>query len=471
MEPQMDANEFRKCGTELVNMVADYLENIRDRSVLPDVRPGYITDLLPDSPPEQPHHWKDVLNDIEKVVMPGMTHWNHPNFHAYFPTANSYPAMCADILGSALTCIGFTWMSSPACTEMEMVMMDWLAKALKLPEHFLFESKGVGGGIIQGTASEATLVALLGARSRILNQFKDTSLDKLVAYASDQSHSSVERAALLGAVRIRLLPADENLSLRSETLQKAIKEDKEKGLIPFMVIATLGTTNSCAFDNIKELGPVCQEQNIWLHIDAAYAGSAFICPEYRHFLDGVEFADSYNFNPHKWMLVNFDCSAMWVKNRYEITEAFSVNPTYLKHEMEGQIPDYRHWQIPLGRRFRSLKLWFVFRMIGVEGLRKHIREQIRMAKEFETMVASDSKWTIEAPVDLGLVCFRLKDSNSENEKILKRINERRKIHITPTTIRGRYMLRFAVCSRFTTSEDVKFAWSEIQTVASQLKSN
>ncbi|GBL93386.1 Aromatic-L-amino-acid decarboxylase [Araneus ventricosus] len=264
-------------------------------------------------------------------------------------------------------------MSSPACTELEMVMMDWLGKALQLPEHFLFESKGAGGGVIQGTASEATLVALLAARSRTLTLTEGAKLENLVSYASDQSHSSVERAALLGAVKMRLLPADENLSLRGETLEKAIREDREKGKIPFYVVATLGTTNTCAFDNLKEIGQICQREKIWLHIDAAYAGSSFICPEFRPFLDGVEYADSFNFNPHKWLLVNFDCSAMWVRDQTEITEAFSVNPTYLKHDKEGQIPDYRHWQIPLGRRFRSLKLWFVFRMYGIEGLRKYLR--------------------------------------------------------------------------------------------------
>ncbi|GFW69541.1 aromatic-L-amino-acid decarboxylase [Trichonephila clavipes] len=328
---------------------------------------------------------------------------------------SSYPAICADMLISALTCIGFTWKSSPACTEMEMVMMDWLGKALQLPEEFLFESNGPGGGVIQGTASEATLVALLAARSRTLVLTKEAKLENLVAYASDQSHSSVERAALLGAVEIRLLPADEQLSLRGDTLEKAIQEDIAKGKIPFIVIATLGTTNTCAFDNLLEIGRICKREKIWLHVDAAYAGSSFICPEFRPFLDGIEYADSFNFNPHKWLLVNFDCSAMWVKNRMEITEAFSVNPTYLKHDKEGQIPDYRHWQIPLGRRFRSLKLWFVLRMYGIEGLRKHIRAQVRLAKEFEKYVETDNKFEIVTPVHLGLVCFRRKMKKSAAE--------------------------------------------------------
>ncbi|GIY81256.1 aromatic-L-amino-acid decarboxylase [Caerostris darwini] len=401
-----------------------------------------------------------------------MTHWNSPHFHAYFPTGNSYPAMCADILGSALTCIGFTWIASPACTEMEMVMMDWLGKALQLPKHFLFESNGSGGGVIQGTASEATLVALLAARSRTLKLNKGSTLGDLVSYASDQSHSSVERAALLGAVEMKLLPSDDNLSLRGETLEKAIKEDRDKGKkIPFLVVATLGTTNTCAFDNIVEIGQICQREKIWLHIDAAYAGSSFICEEYRPLLNGVEYADSFNFNPHKWLLVNFDCSAMWVKNQSELTGAFCVNPTYLKHDKEGQIPDYRHWQIPLGRRFRSIKLWFVFRMFGVEGLRNYIRRHVELAKEFANLVESDNRFEITTPVKLGLVCFRLKGPNSINEDLVKRVNDRRKIHVTPSTVKGSFIVRFAVCSRFTTLPDIKKAWEEIHTVASEILQN
>ncbi|XP_054713370.1 aromatic-L-amino-acid decarboxylase-like [Uloborus diversus] len=465
----MDSTEFRRCAKELVDFVADYLDRIGERSVLPDVQPGFMAELLPDEAPQESENWKEVIKDIERVVMPGMTHWNSPHFHAYFPTANSYPSMCADILLSALSCIGFTWMSSPSCTEMEMVMMDWLGKAIQLPEHFLFESKGPGGGVIQGTASEATLVALLAARSRSLALTKGAKLEKLVAYASDQSHSSVERAALLGAVRMRLLPTDENLSLRGDTLAKAIKEDKDKGDIPFIVVATLGTTSTCAFDNLKEIGTVCSKEDIWLHIDAAYAGSSFICPEFRPLLDGVELADSFNFNPHKWLLVGFDCSTMWVKNRLDITEAFSVNPTYLKHEKEGQIPDYRHWQIPLGRRFRSLKMWFVFRMYGIRKLQEHIRKHVALAKEFERLVCGDARFEVVEPVLLGLVCFRLKGPNHLNEELNRRVNERRRIHITPTRVRDRYILRFAICSRVTTSEDITFAWEEIRQVAALLE--
>lgn len=306
-----------------------------------------------------------------------MTHWHSPHFHAYFPTGNSYPAILADILSASLACIGFTWKASPACTELEMVMMDWLAKMIALPDHFLFSSKGKGGGVIQGTASEATLVALLAARNRFESHTEHIDTSKLVAYCSEQAHSSVERAALLGDVTIHLVkPKDDSLSLDGESLLDAIKQDEMKGLYPFFIVATLGTTSTCAFDNLSEIASIATDKNLWLHVDAAYAGSSFICPEFRDKMAGIEFVDSFNMNPHKWLLVNFDCSTLWLKDASYVVDAFNVNPVYLQHEMQGKVPDYRHWQIPLGRRFRSLKMWFVFRTYGVKGLRQHIRKVI-----------------------------------------------------------------------------------------------
>uniref|UniRef100_T1KA73 Aromatic-L-amino-acid decarboxylase n=1 Tax=Tetranychus urticae TaxID=32264 RepID=T1KA73_TETUR len=399
-----------------------------------------------------------------------MTHWHSPRFHAYFPTASSYPAILADMLSGALGCVGFSWISSPICTELEMSMMDWLGKMLHLPSEFLFSSHGKGGGVIQEAASESTLICMLAARSRAITKYSSSSspknkspLNKLVAYCSTQAHSSVEKAALLSAVKIRSLDPDTNLSLRGETLERAIKDDREKGLIPFFVAASLGTTNSCAFDNIIEIGQIY----IWLHIDAAYAGSAFICPEYRHYLNGVDKADSFNMNPHKWLLVNSDCSALWVKNLNLISDAFNVDPVYLKYDKQGQIHDFRHLQIALGRRFRSLKMWFVFRLYGLNGLQQFIRKHIRLASEFKMMLQTDPRFQIEQPVVLGLVTFRLKGSDELNKKYAKAINDRRKIHISPCSINGRYTLRFVVCSRHTELEDIKFSWNEFKTVADQ----
>uniref|UniRef100_A0A2I3GQN2 Aromatic-L-amino-acid decarboxylase n=1 Tax=Nomascus leucogenys TaxID=61853 RepID=A0A2I3GQN2_NOMLE len=426
----MNTSEFRRRGKEMVDYVANYMEGIEGRQVYPDVEPGYLRPLIPAAAPEEPDTFEDIINDVEKIIMPGVTHWHSPYFFAYFPTASSYPAMLADMLCGAIGCIGFSWAASPACTELETVMMDWLGKMLELPKSFLAEKAGEGGGVIQGSASEATLVALLAARTKVIHRLQAASpeltqaaiMEKLVAYSSDQ------------------------------------------------VVATLGTTTCCSFDNLLEVGPICNKEDMWLHVDAAYAGSAFICPEFRHLLNGVEFADSFNFNPHKWLLVNFDCSAMWVKKRTDLTGAFRLDPTYLKHSHQdsGLITDYRHWQIPLGRRFRSLKMWFVFRMYGVKGLQAYIRKHVQLSHEFESLVRQDPRFEICVEVTLGLVCFRLKGSNKVNEALLQRINSAKKIHLVPCHLRDKFVLRFAICSRTVESAHVQRAWEHIKELAADV---
>uniref|UniRef100_A0A8B9YGQ0 Aromatic-L-amino-acid decarboxylase n=1 Tax=Bos mutus grunniens TaxID=30521 RepID=A0A8B9YGQ0_BOSMU len=377
----MNASEFRRRGKEMVDYVADYLEGIEGRQVFPDVDPGYLRPLIPTTAPQEPETFEAIIEDVEKIIMPGVTHWHSPYFFAYFPTASSYPAMLADMLCGAIGCIGFSWAASPACTELETVMMDWLGKMLQLPEAFLAGEAGEGGGVIQ-------------------------------------------------------------------------------------VVATLGTTSCCSFDNLLEVGPICHKEGLWLHVDAAYAGSAFICPEFRHLLNGVEFADSFNFNPHKWLLVNFDCSAMWVK-RTDLTGAFRLDPVYLRHSHQdsGLITDYRHWQLPLGRRFRSLKMWFVFRMYGVKGLQAYIRKHVQLSHAFEALVRQDTRFEICAEVILGLVCFRLKGSNKLNEALLESINSAKKIHLVPCSLRDRFVLRFAICSRTVELAHVQLAWEHIQEMA------
>uniref|UniRef100_A0A4W5P1T7 Aromatic-L-amino-acid decarboxylase n=1 Tax=Hucho hucho TaxID=62062 RepID=A0A4W5P1T7_9TELE len=498
----MDATEFRRRGKEMVDLIADYLENIEQRPVYPDVEPGYLRSLIPEEAPEEPETYEDVVKDIERVIMPGVTHWHSPYFYAYFPTANSFPAMLADMLSGAIGCIGFSWAASPACTELETVMMDWLGKMLKLPEDFIAGTHGQGGGVIQGTASEATLVALLAARSRAVRmilasdpQRPETGItSKLVAYSSDQAHCSVERAGMIAGVRMKKIPTEQSdkYAVQGETLRRMIKEDKAAGLIPFYFCATLGTTPSCAFDHITELGPICNAEKIWMHIDAAYAGSSFICPEFRPLLNGIEFADSFNFNPHKWLLVNFDCSTMWVRKRSDLIGAFKMDPLYLKHDHQESVHSVcstnpnpliplcltlspplphttsQHWQIPLGRRFRSLKMWFVFRMYGLKGLQDYIRKHVELAKEFESLVRADQRFEISADVVLGLVCFRLKGSNEVNETLLKRINNGRKIHLVPCQLSGQFVLRFAVCARTTESRHIREAWRLITQLAEEV---
>ncbi|XP_075351771.1 aromatic-L-amino-acid decarboxylase isoform X3 [Mycteria americana] len=426
----MDAAEFRKRGKEMVDYIADYLEKIDKRQVFPDVEPGYLRPLIPDCAPQDPESFEDVFKDIEKIIMPGVTHWHSPYFFAYFPAASSFPALLADMLCGGIGCVGFSWAASPACTELETVMLDWLGKMINLPEEFLAGKDGRGGGVIQGSASEATLISLLAARTKTIRRMQSEKpelteadiMGRLVAYASDQ------------------------------------------------FCATLGTTPCCSFDKLVELGPICTKENIWMHIDAAYAGSAFICPEFRHLLNGVEFADSFNFNPHKWLLVNFDCSAMWVKKRSDLTGAFKLEPLYLQHHHQesGLVTDYRHWQIPLGRRFRSLKLWFVLRMYGVTGLQEHIRKHVRLSHQFEHLVLQDERFELCAEVVLGLVCFRLKGSNDLNKALLESINEAKKIHLVPCHLREKFVLRFAICSRTVESTHVKFAWQHISQLATDL---
>ncbi|XP_041794747.1 histidine decarboxylase [Chelmon rostratus] len=337
----MQAEEYNRRGKELVDYITRYLSSIRERRVIPDVKPGYMKDLLPDTAPTEPEDWESIFNDIEKVIMPGVVHWQSPHMHAYYPCLTSWPSMLGDMLADAINCVGFTWASSPACTELEIHVLDWLCKALGLPSFFLHHHPDSrGGGILQGTVSESTLVALLAARTDKILQLRaeldqdveDSVLNsRLVAYASDQAHSSVEKAGLISLVKIRFLPTDEQLSLRGDTLKQAVQEDRMRGLVPFMLCATLGSTGVCAFDNLSEVGPVCAEEGMWLHVDAAYAGSAYVCPELRWSLGGIEFAHSFVFNPAKWMMVHFDCTAFWSRRPMRSlscnSEPLPYNPT------------------------------------------------------------------------------------------------------------------------------------------------
>ncbi|XP_029157537.1 aromatic-L-amino-acid decarboxylase-like [Nylanderia fulva] len=474
----MNSSEFVEFGKATIDFVVDYYKTLRNRNVLPDVEPGYLSRLLPEQAPVKPETWQEVLEDVEKYIMPGITHWNSPYFHAFYPTANSYPAIVADILSSAISCIGFSWIASPACTELELITCNWLGKLLGLPNEFLSHSNGTGGGVIQGSASECTLICLLAAKDYTMRQIKtlhpelheDLIKSKLVAYTSNESNSSVEKAAKLGSMLIRLLPVDDNCSLRGETLRKAIQEDQEKGLIPCYVIATLGTTGTCAFDNLDEIGPICKEYNIWLHVDAAYAGAAFVCPEFRYLMSGIEYVDSFNVNAHKWLLVNFDASVMWVKDSRRLVEAFSVNRIYLEHDREGLAPDYRNWQISLGRRFRSLKLYFVMRIYGIEGLQNHIRHTIKLAQLFEKYVRSDDRFEIITVV-MGLVCFRIKGDNSLTKRLLNCLQARRQIYLIATTYQDKLIARFVVCSSLTTEEDIAFSWNEISCQTNEILQN
>ncbi|XP_012265736.1 tyrosine decarboxylase-like [Athalia rosae] len=468
----MDVEEFRVRGKEMVEYICQYLGNMESKRVTADVDPGYLRPLLPSEAPVKPESWDDIMKDVDSKIMPGITHWQHPRFHAYFPSGNSFPSILGDMLSDAIGCIGFSWAASPACTELETVVLDWFAKAMNLPEEFLSEKiTSKGGGVIQSSASECILVTMLAARNQAIRMLQEQDpgtedsafLPKLVAYCSTESHSCVEKAAMISLVKLRVLEPDDKCSLRGETLAAALREDVEKGLVPFFVSTTLGSTGCCSFDNLQEIGPVCKEYpNLWLHVDGAYAGNSFICPELRPLMAGIEHADSFNTNTNKWLLVNFDCSCLWVRDRVKLTSALVVDPLYLQHANSGESIDYRHWGVPLSRRFRALKLWFVIRSYGISGLQNYIRNHIKLAKRFEALMAKDTRFEIVNDVRVGLVCFRLKGTDALNQELLANINSSGKLHMIPSRVKGQYILRFCVVREHATEEDIDYAFDVIE---------
>ncbi|KAF7282205.1 hypothetical protein GWI33_003005 [Rhynchophorus ferrugineus] len=474
----MDCDEFRSRGKEMIEYICNYLGSIESRRVTPSIEPGYLRKLIPEEAPADPEDWDRIMSDVESKIMPGVTHWQHPRFHAYFPSGNSFPSILGDMLSDAIGCIGFSWAASPACTELETIVLDWLGKAIGLPNQFLaFKEGSKGGGVIQTSASECVLVSMLAARAQALKRLKQQHpfveegllLSKLMAYCSKEAHSCVEKAAMICFVKLRILEPDEKSSLRGKTLLMAMEEDETMGLIPFFVSTTLGTTSCCSFDNLPEIGVVCQKFScVWLHVDGAYAGNAFICPELKHLLDGIEYADSFNTNPNKWLLTNFDCSTMWVRDRIRLTSALVVDPLYLQHGYSDATIDYRHWGVPLSRRFRSLKLWFVLRCFGISGLQKYIRLHIALAKRFEAHVLGDKRFEICNEVKLGLVCFRLKGPDKLNEKLLSNINASGKLHMVPANVNEKYVIRFCVVSHNATEDDIDHAWKVICEFAEDL---
>ena len=463
----MTPDEFRRNGHAVVDWIADYYAKIESFPVLSKAKPGEIRASLPASAPAEGEEFSAMLADIDKLILPGITHWQSPNFYAYFPCNASGPAILGDLLSSGLGVQGMLWATSPACTEVETHVLDWLVPLLGLPEKFL--STSTGGGVIQDTASSASLCALLAGRERATRYASNaTGCDgKLVAYCSTQTHSSVEKAvkiAGLGAANLRAIAVDQEFALRPEELARQIVNDKSSGLVPCFVCATVGTTSSNAIDPVPAIAEICREHGIWLHVDAAMSGTAALCPEFRHIHDGVEHADSYCFNPHKWMFTNFDCDVFYVADRKALIQTLSVLPEYLRNQAteSGAVIDYRDWQIPLGRRFRALKLWFVLRHYGVEGLQHHIREHVALAQEFAEWVRGDERFEIAAPAPLNLVCFRLKSGDAANQALLERLNRSGELYLTHTKLNDRFTLRICVGQTNTRREHVERAWKRIR---------
>jgi aromatic-L-amino-acid decarboxylase len=473
----MDPDEFRRHAHQLVDWMADYFRDVGSLPVTPVVRPGDILRQIAGGPPERGEPFERLFQEFRELIMPGMTHWNHPGWFAYFPANNSPPSVLAEMLTATLGAQCMSWATSPAATELEQAMMEWLREMLALPAGFV--------GVIQDTASTATLVALLSARERVTGH--DAGLKGLAAtgsqltvYTSTEAHSSVDKGVKLagyGLERLRKIAVDASYAMQPDELERAIAADLEAGLIPACVVATVGTTSSTAVDPLRAIAQICRRHGVWLHIDAAYAGAAAIVPELRHLFHGVEHADSLVFNPHKWLLVNFDCSAYFVRDQETLLRTFRVAPEYLRTDQDAAVVNFRDWGIQLGRRFRALKLWFVIRSYGVEGLRAMIRRHVRLAQELAGWVAADPDFELMAPVPFGLVCFRYRPDGAPdlelddlNRQLLAQVNATRRVHLTHTQLGKRYAIRMAVGQRGTELQQVEEAWRLIGDAAKAVSS-
>jgi len=474
----VDEEIFLKYGHEFIDWIADYMDHIEDYPVMAKVEPGEIASRLPTAPPDEPESMEAIFNDFKHIIVPGMTHWQHPSFFAYFPANSSAPSVLAELLTAALGAQCMIWQTSPAATELEEVVMDWLRQMLNLPDNFC--------GVIQDTASTSTLAALLCARERVTNfdvnlhGFKKGSPRDLIIYASEEVHSSIEKGVKIagfGKDNLRLIPAGPDFAMLPEELEKAIENDKKAGRLPCCVVATVGTTSSTAMDPLKPIGEICERHRIWFHVDGALAGTAAILPEMRHLLDGIEHADSFVFNPHKWMFTNFDCSAYFCKDPKSLTSTFEILPEYLKTDLDRRVKNFRDWGIPLGRRFRALKLWFVIRHFGIKGLREKIRTHLELAREFESWLREDPRFELMAPVSVNLVCFRYnpperslteEELENINKNLMDELNRSGNMYVTHTKLKEKFTIRLVVGQTNTGREHVQRAWASIQEAAKDL---
>jgi aromatic-L-amino-acid decarboxylase len=489
----MTPGEFRRYGRQVVDWIADYWERVESLPVRSRASAGDLRKLLPAHPPERPEPFEALLADLDRVVLPGVTHWQHPRFFGYFPANVSGPAVLGDLISSGLGVQGMLWATSPACTELEQHMLDWLAEMLGLPARL--RSDGTGGGVIQDSASSAVLVALTAALHNATGGAWRTGggagagragpAPRHAVYLSEQAHSSVDKAVIvagLGAQALRRIGVERGtLAMDVTQLRACVAADRAAGVTPVMVVGTVGTTSTTAIDPIRRIGEVCRAgpARIWLHVDAAYAGVAAVCPEFRWINDGVaEYADSYSTNPHKWLLTNFDCDAFWVADRAPLIAALSILPEYLRNAAteSGQVTDYRDWQIPLGRRFRALKLWSVIRWHGAEGLREHIRRHVAAAADFAAWIDDDDLFELAAPRPLSLVCFRLRlpglsppQRDAANMALMEQLNDSGELFLTHTRIDGQVALRLAVGGTFTRAHHVEQAWQAIRRAAAAVR--
>jgi aromatic-L-amino-acid decarboxylase len=464
----MTPDEFRKHGHEVIDWIADYYERIETFPVLSQVAPGDIRASLPAAPPERGEPFEAILRDVDDKLLPGITHWQHPSFFAYFPSNASGPSILGDLLASGLGVQGMLWATSPAATELETHTLDWLAELLGLPARF--RSDGPGGGVIQHSASDAALVALLAALHRVSGgrtEHEGVGHARFAVYTSNQTHSSVEKAcrmAGLGSDALRKVDVDPaTLAAQPDHLRALIEADWTAGVVPALVVVSVGATGTGAVDPLPALARIAHEAGAWVHVDAAWAGVAAVAPEFRWLNQGVELADSYATNPHKWLLTNFDCDAFWVADRAALLGALSILPEYLRNAAteSGAVLDYRDWHVPLGRRFRALKLWAVIRWYGAEGLRAHIRNHVALAQEFASWVAADDRFELVAPHPLSLVTFRLRSGDDATMALMHRVNESGELYLTHTSVHGQAALRLAIGATLTERRHVEAAWQAL----------
>jgi aromatic-L-amino-acid/L-tryptophan decarboxylase len=470
-DPHMSAEEFRRHGHEVIDWIADYWAHLAEAPVQSAVKPGEISAQLPTSAPEEAEPFESVLGDLDDILMPGITHWQHPRYFAYFPANSSPAAVLGDLISSGIGAQGMIWATSPAVTELEQVVLDWLARALGLPDAFLNLGGGSGGGVIQDTASTATFTALLAALQQATGGVARTSgveQGAFAIYGSTQAHSSLLKAAMmagLGADSVRSIPVDPvNQAMSVDALRSAVEADLAQGVTPLMIQAAAGTTSTGAFDPVAALGGVARACGAWLHVDAAWAGVAAVCPELRWVNDGVgEYADSYVTNPHKWLLTTFDCSAFWVRDRKALVGALSILPEYLRNPASdsGAVVDYRDWHPQLGRRFRAVKLWTVLRTYGLQGLRTHLRSGVALGARFAELVEADERFELVTEPVLGLVVFRALGPDRRTMDLMEAINRSGTAFLSHTRVEGRAALRLAVGGWRTTAADIEVTWQEL----------
>ena len=460
----MNAEEFRRIGHELIDWIADYFEKIDDLPVLAAVEPGDLKAKLPSTPPAQGEPMADIVADLDRLIVPALTHWSHPSFFAYFATSTSAPGIFGELLSAAFDNKAMLWRTSPASTELEEVVLDWLRQMMGLDPGMQ--------GIIYDTASVSTLHALAAAREGVEQRIREEGMSGrpdlalLRVYVSEQSHSSVEKAVItlgLGQRGMRKIPTDSEFRMNAKALAEAINEDKRNGYLPFCIVATVGTTSTSSIDPVREIVPIGEEHAMWLHVDAAYAGSAAIVPEFRKILDGCERADSIVTNPHKWLFTPFDLSVLYCRHMDLLKRAFSLVPEYLRTPEQEKVRSGSDYGIQLGRRFRALKLWMVLRYFGHEGLAARIREHCRLARLFAGWIDESDDWEIMAPVPLGLVCFRanLKDRDdldALNEGVMHGVNASGRALLSHTRLNDKLTLRLSIGNIRTTEQHVRQVW-------------